>query len=152
MSAPTPPVKPGITQQPNIDQLYAQICANIRATDDISFKLLGFVPLLSGSAILVMLLKGGGLPAVAVVLLCLAGIALTIGLYCWERRNIKTCMLFRDAASSLEAAWPADLIRPYSILGSDEPPAKYASSLGKRQSEGIIYAVSVFVWLIPIVN
>ena len=28
--------------------IYKEICANIRATDDISFKLLGFVPVSSG--------------------------------------------------------------------------------------------------------
>src|SRR5262249_36390878 len=34
---------------------YAEICANIRATDDISFKLLGLVPLVSGAAIVTYL-------------------------------------------------------------------------------------------------
>src|SRR5438132_10521308 len=30
-------------------QLYDEVCVNVRTTDDISFKLLGFVPLVSGS-------------------------------------------------------------------------------------------------------
>jgi hypothetical protein len=33
------------------ERVYAETCANIRATDDISFKLLGIVPLLSGATL-----------------------------------------------------------------------------------------------------
>ena len=137
---------------PNKDLLYAQICTTIRATDDISFKLLGFVPLLSGSAIFLLLFKGDALAPTSVVLLCLAGIVVTIGLFCWERRNIKTCVLFRDAAGKLEEHWPHDWIKPYSVLASKHSSKKYSSSLGKTESEIIIYLASIFVWVIPIIN
>ena len=39
------------------DTYYTNINNNIRSTDDISFKLLGIVPLFSGSGILVAILK-----------------------------------------------------------------------------------------------
>ena len=35
--------------QLNDDKIYAQLCDDIRKTDDISFKLLGLVPLVSGA-------------------------------------------------------------------------------------------------------
>jgi hypothetical protein len=37
------------------ERRYAEICSNIRATDEISFKLLGLVPLVSGTGIVVLL-------------------------------------------------------------------------------------------------
>lgn len=143
---------PNPRSEPNKDQLYAQICTTIRATDDISFKLLGFVPLLSGSAIFVLLFKGGALTATSVILLCCAGIVVTVGLFCWERRNIKTCVLFRDAAGKLEEYWPEEWIKPYSLLANKNSSEKYSSFLGKTESELIIYLASIFVWMIPIFN
>lgn len=50
-------------------KLYSEICSKIRATDDISFKLLWFVPLLSGSAIFVLLFNGDELTATSLTLL-----------------------------------------------------------------------------------
>ncbi len=41
----------------NRENEYTQICADIKATDEISFKLLGFVPLVSGAGILTLFLK-----------------------------------------------------------------------------------------------
>ncbi len=35
----------------SMDHLYAETCTNIRATDEIRFKLMGFVPLVSGAAL-----------------------------------------------------------------------------------------------------
>ena len=40
------------------EHVYAETCANIRATDEISFKLLGIVPLLSGATLVTFFLKG----------------------------------------------------------------------------------------------
>lgn len=39
------------------DSTYREICNNVRVTDDISFKLLSLVPLVSGSAVLVLVMK-----------------------------------------------------------------------------------------------
>ncbi len=36
----------------SVKRYYGELCSNIRATDDISFKLLGFVPLISGVGII----------------------------------------------------------------------------------------------------
>jgi hypothetical protein len=46
------------------EKRYAEICSNIRATDEISFKLLGLVPLVSGTGIVVLL----GRPARALLI------------------------------------------------------------------------------------
>ena len=138
------------TWEPDKDRLYSEFCTKIRATDDISFKLLGFVPLLSGSAIFLLLFKGDELRTVPVVLLCVAGAAVTVGLFLWERRNIKTCLLFRDAAAQLEEEFPKEWIKPNKMLG--KPPEKYSSTFRKTEAEIVIYAASIMVWAIPIIN
>ena len=137
---------------PNKDMFYSEICSKIRATDDISFKLLGFVPLLSGSAIFLLLFKGSELKHASIVLLCIAGAVVTIGLFLWERRNIKTCKMFREAAAELEAICSQDWIKPYSVLEMKNPPRKYSSIMGKTEAEIIIYMASILVWVIPIIN
>jgi hypothetical protein len=40
-----------------VDRFYAETCASIRATDEISFKLMGLVPFVSGAALLTFFLK-----------------------------------------------------------------------------------------------
>jgi hypothetical protein len=41
----------------SIDRIFQETCVSIRATDEISFKLMGFVPLVSGATFLVFFLK-----------------------------------------------------------------------------------------------
>jgi len=73
------------------EKRYEQICASIRTTDEISFKLLGLVPLLAGAAIGVIL--GGKLAeSPFVVFTSLFGAVVTVGLFGWELRNIQICI------------------------------------------------------------
>jgi hypothetical protein len=52
-----------------VGRYYTELCANIRATDDISLKVLGFVPLTSGAGIITLLSvrEELGFPTAAVV-------------------------------------------------------------------------------------
>src|SRR5215204_2321216 len=86
-----PPLAPPLST----DKLYEQLNANIRATDDISFKLLGLVPLISGAALGTLLLKDTKAVAAAspslVTLFALFAAAVTLGLFRWELRNVQEC-------------------------------------------------------------
>ena len=135
---------------PDIDKLYAELCAKIRATDEISFRLLGFVPLLSGSGIFLLLFKGDKLKPLPLVMLCVAGATITAALFLWERRNIKTCLIFRDAAAVLEEQFPRGWLKPHKELGA--PSKKYRTRFRKTEAEMVIYAASTLVWAIPIIN
>ena len=78
------------------DKLYEQISANIRATDEISFKLLGLVPLISGAAIGTLVFKdtqplGARLSPALITLFALFAAAVTLGLFRWELRNVQEC-------------------------------------------------------------
>src|SRR5918999_1507341 len=78
----------------SVERYYSELCSNIRATDDISFKLLGFVPLISGAGIIGVLSAREelSLPSAAVILVALFAATVTVALYGWERRNIQICI------------------------------------------------------------
>ena len=57
MDSGAPPLPAPPTPTLSIDKLYEQLNTSIRTTDDISFKLLGLVPLISGAALGALVLK-----------------------------------------------------------------------------------------------
>ncbi len=69
------------------EKLHAEICTNIRALDENSLRLLSFVPLVTGSAIVAVLLKGEAEFSWITILLSLVGAIVALGLYRWECRN-----------------------------------------------------------------
>ena len=88
----------------SLDRFYEEIRTSIRATDDISFKLMGLVPLVSGAGLLTLLLKEPipSAKAPLVVALALFAASITLGLLRWELRNIQTCRWLRERAEKLE--------------------------------------------------
>ena len=73
----------------SVERYYGELCSNIRATDEISFKLLGFVPLISGAGIIGVLSAEEklSLPSEAVVLVAVFAAAVTVALWPWNRGN-----------------------------------------------------------------
>jgi hypothetical protein len=84
------------------DSVYLEICQNIRTTDDISFKLLGLVPLVSGAGIVVALLNSDLLWSPAIYLIALLGAGITFGLFRWELKNILICNWLIHCAQAME--------------------------------------------------
>lgn len=125
------------------EKVYDQICQNIRFTDDISFKLLGLVPLFSGTGVVVALLKGQALLSPGVVLVSLFGAFVTLGLFRWELRNIKNCNDLIARASAIE---PNDA-KQYSSSRDAPGLVGRRIRIGKTEAEKFIYAVSIVVWL-----
>ena len=81
------------------ERIYADTCNSIRTTDEISFKLMGFVPLVTGATILTFFLKKPIPPenTELVVALALVAALITLGLFRWELRNIQNCSWLRAA-------------------------------------------------------
>jgi len=131
----------------NHDPQYAEICASIRVTDDISFKLLGLVPLLSGSTILAVLLKSEALWSPSIYAFAIFGAVVTFALLRWEMRNIQTCSWLRNRAADIERR----ALRPAEGLGAfyrrSEPPELVGRRIGKTEAEKIIYCATTFAWL-----
>lgn len=126
----------------SVERLYAETCSSIRATDEISFKLMGFVPLVSGAALLSLFLKESISPEKAplVVALALFAALITLGLFRWELRNIQTCSWHRRRAEALEEA----LVKTSGAPRQPKPPL----GIGKTEAEKAIYSVTILIWLI----
>ncbi len=124
------------------DRLYAETCAQIRATDEISFKLMGFVPLVSGAAFLTFFLNASVSPEKVSLVVALAMFAalITLGLFRWELRNIQTCSWLRRRAEALEET----LVKTSGAPAQPGPPW----GIGKTEAEKAIYSITILVWLI----
>jgi hypothetical protein len=123
-SADSPSAQPN--DQLTRDQLmsiYTELCNNIRATDEISFKLLGAVPFASGvgAGILTILDKSNLLNSVyAVMGLSVLGAVITLGLFRWELRNIQKCnWLIARAARVEQRLLPQEHNLQYSGMAGD---------------------------------
>lgn len=116
-------------------EIYKEICANIRVTDEISFRLLAAVPLastvLSGGLLLVEGTKPvGNLTPVGVVFLSLLGAMVTMGLFRWELRNVRWCRWLISRAADFERnvlAGGAQHVR-------HESPTGYSSIAGPKRA------------------
>jgi hypothetical protein len=123
------------------EHVYRETCSNIRATDDISFKLMGIVPLLSGASFLTFFLKEK-VPVEAgpvIVMLSLFAALVTLGLFRWELRNIQTCSWLKRRAEALENY----VVTEARVPKQPKPPR----GIGKTEAEKWIYSVTVVAWL-----
>ena len=130
------------------DKLYEQLSASIRATDDISFKLLGLVPLVSGAALGTLLLKdaqpiGERLSPSLITLFALFAAAVTLGLFRWELRNVQECSHLIGITGVLARARLAGVGVP--VERQARPPRP--QGIGKTEAEKIIYSATIVAWL-----
>ena len=93
----------GLGSKLSLSDLYIQACTSMRATDDISLKLLATIPFVSGVGISLLVRKPtDAFPAEARLLVSLFAAVVTFAIYHWERRNISTCRYYRRYAAELE--------------------------------------------------
>jgi hypothetical protein len=138
---------PNLSPAPHLsyDTRWQQLCNHIQTTDDISFKLLSLVPIISVAGIAVALLKADSKSTPLVSLLAIFAAGITLALWRWERKNIQMCIWLRARAAEFEK----------SVVSHSEPghffgfPEK--SSLakhGKREAEKMIYGFTIAAWLL----
>jgi hypothetical protein len=126
-----------------IDKIYGELCASIRDTDSISFRLLGLVPLVSGTALLTLVLQKERLPPAFVMLLALFAAFVTLGLFRWELRNIQTCSRLIKYTHALEEGHFATDAVPRRLF----PRPRAPQGVGKAEAEKLIYGVTIVTWL-----
>jgi hypothetical protein len=131
----------------NWQQLHSEICTNIRTTDDISFKLLGFVPLVSGIGIFAVLdLLGGEVASwPTTVFVSLFGATITFALFCWELRNIQICRWLRERAEDIERDELKLPVGPFH--GRDDSRRFLGIGWGKERAEKLLYSTTIAGWL-----
>ena len=163
---PSPRPAPNVIISSCWIDLYKEVCANIRESDDISFKLLGLIPALAGSAAgaLVFLETsdfGGSTSSSAVLALSVIGFGITFGVVRWELRNIQKCVWLITRAKDLEQFALArggdppttiqyvgyeDAKRPHAEWGS---VWEWGSAWGKTEAEVWIYIFALLAWSVP---
>jgi len=124
----------------------------IRATDDISLKLLTVVPTITAVGISLLLPKdpGAQLATPQVIFIGIFGAWISFLVYRWEKRNIQNCGWYRDRMRAVEqaglAASEGELRR---LPDLPSPPAvfKQRMEIGKSRAEFLIYTSVVVAWL-----
>jgi hypothetical protein len=144
-----------------LEKTYTEICENIRALDANSFKLLSFVPLVSGSAIMAVFLKGEAGMSGITILLSLAGAIVTFGIYRWEFRNIQICKWLQVRAAEIERSqFNVEQGNEQFAIRVQEPLPKFGDPnfdnldkffgfpITQRKAESIIYWTTIVAWLL----
>jgi hypothetical protein len=124
---------------PSNDAVYQQIYEQVRAKDDISFKLLSLVPLISGAGISILIKTD-----IAWGLKCfvsLFGATVTFSIFRWELRNIRWCDWLLKQARHIDHAEPPS---PPKLRIS---PNKRVA-VGKTEAETILYLTVILAWLV----
>lgn len=128
----------------NEEKIYEQLSADIRATDDTSFKLMGIVPLVSGTGLIALLLAKDAPPnPQTLILLSLFAATITLGLFRWELRNIQNCMWLIKYADQLEKK----ALGRANVMDTYVPQPKPPQMIGKTEAEKFIYAATIATWL-----
>ena len=141
--------------------MYQEVCKKIKETDDISFKLIGLVPLVSGAGMVTLWSQANNIPVPALIFIGIFGALVTYFIYRWERRNIQICETFKNFAAEMESRKQGldaseDLeIKadgPYQWLNSQEKPTWRGrldkKGWGKTQAEMAIYGCTILFWLL----
>ena len=139
-------------------QRYATICSSIKATDEISFKLLGLVPLVSGVGIFALVSAAKEpLSSAGVALFAMFAALITFSLYRWELRNISICEWFRDRIADIERDEFGLISGQYlslppaprlTVFGRDVRIGTWsAGRIGKRKAEALLYGATMAAWI-----
>ena len=115
-----------------LDNYYTNLCTNIRFTDDISFKLLGLVPLFSGSGLFLAVMRSDYFWSPAIYGISLFGALVTLGLFRWELRNIQICMWLIARGGDLEKTEDATTARQF------HRRSRSPLGIGKTEAEKLI--------------
>ena len=133
--------------------VYREVCAQIRATDEISLKLLAAVPLVTGVGIALVASAGDLSDAVRAFVSLLAAVVV-FAIYCWERKNTATCLHLNSWALVLEREY----FRVPMPTGDEGDPSTYPHGVvaapptlrrvwGKTQAENLLYRAAILSWL-----
>jgi hypothetical protein len=136
----TPP--PNTEETVTLEKIYTELRAGIRETDNISFRLLGLVPLVSGVSLIAVILKEGT-PGPVLMLLSLFAAGVTLGIFRWELRNSQTCKWLIRYADRLEQH--ALNARHVGAIHHTLPNAP--QNIGKTEGEMVIYGTTILAWL-----
>lgn len=123
----------------------------LRATDEISLKLLAIVPTITAVGISLLIPKDLSAKAASPQMIAIGifGAWISFLVYLWERRNIQICKWHRDRISAIEKA---ELGVSERVVNADDvnlgdPPPVLKWNVGKSSAECLIYTSVIVAWL-----
>jgi hypothetical protein len=133
---------------PNMHEVYNQLCQSYRSIDDFRAKLLGFLPLASAGGIFLLLNDPEKIDLIKPFLgpIGLFGFVVTLGLFIYEIYGIEKCTALIKAGQDLECLMNIEgqfMRRPIGLLGS----TRFLSRISEPFAAGIIYPAVLAVWL-----
>jgi hypothetical protein len=129
--------------KPDLIKVYEQLCQSYRAIDDFRAKLLGFLPLVSGGGIFVLLSNSSLQDYMGAI--GAFGAVITLGLLVYEIYGIEKCTALIKAGQDLESSFPLDgqfLSRPTGLLQR----TGFLSHINEPFAAGIIYPAVLAAW------
>jgi hypothetical protein len=128
----------------SVKELYDRICESYHAVDDFRMKLLGLLPVATGTGVFLLLSgnagKSGGQVPEALSAIGIFGALFTFGLFTYELFGIKKCHYLIEAGRRLEAA--------LGIRGQFRTRPRYAAGfLNEPFASSIIYPASTAAWI-----
>jgi hypothetical protein len=128
------------SQDENLKTTYDQLCTSYRAIDDFRAKLLGFLPLASGTGVFLLLPDNSNSPLNTYLLPVGAfGFFITLGLFLFEIYGVKKCHALIKAGQKIE-----DQMR---IPGQfRERPPGAAGFINEPFAAGVIYPAVLAAW------
>lgn len=93
---------PDKTEVETATTIYREVCNNIRTTDEVSFRLLGLVPLVTAAGIFGIIYKPEFVSSPLAVVITIFAAIVTSALFCWELRNLRLCSSYIEYAKILE--------------------------------------------------
>ena len=137
-----------------VEGRYREMCSDIRFTDDISLKLLGLIPLVSGAGILTVLFAGAGRSRMEAAILGafvgVFGAIVTFAIYRWEVRNSQFCSYLNSQVARLESDLGIQSRKSHRLGRPSPPPVWFGPwhpKIGKTEAERILYVAVILSWL-----
>jgi hypothetical protein len=144
--------KEALTHHVNALELHSVWSDQLRATDEISLKLLAAVPTITAVGISLLLPKdpGAQLARPQAIFLGIFGAWVSFLIYRWEKRNIQICSWYRERINlveKIELGASSEEVRR--LLELPLPPALFKQHIriGKARAEFLIYSSVVAAWL-----
>lgn len=134
----------------HLDRVYGELCAEVRSTDDVSFRLLWVLLTLAAAGIAISVLEADTVWPSAIYPMAVFGATVSFGLFRWELRNLQICrrairaVVELDEAAGSAAGEERKTARRFPGLSA---PRILGWPFGKTQAEKLIYSATILLWL-----
>jgi hypothetical protein len=122
-------------------KVYEQLCVSYRAIDDFRAKLLGFLPLATGTGVFLLATNLNGEVKGFLTPISAFGFLITLGLFSYEIYGIRKCGALIEAGEQLEGSLAVGGLGQFA-----QRPQNIARFINEPFASGIIYPAVLAAW------